>query len=143
MFCKCLHRFIPKHRSYCAADAFHHQHQCLHCLTLHNTAVAVAHGDRGCDDGDGDDAGCDPVVVVFVAAAALVVALVPCLIGLPVLPANTDFRLTVMWMVSQLVHLFLALRLHHCPQPRCKALDSLHSPPSCTSDLKVALTFLL
>lgn len=90
IFSACFHIFIPKHKSYCAGDVFHHWLHCLHYLILHNTLVAAAHGNCDCDDGDGDDAGCD-AVVVFVS-----VVLVPCQELLPVLPANTKFHLTVM-----------------------------------------------
>ena len=113
IFCERFHKFIPKHKSYCAGDVSHHWNHCLHHLTSHNTVVAAVHGDCDCDDGDGDDGGCDPVVVVVVVvvvvAAAVVAAVVfvsvfvfvsvsrgPCEIRLPVLPAHTEFHLTVM-----------------------------------------------
>lgn len=91
IFCECLHTFIPKHKSYCAGDVFRQWHHRLHYLTLHSTVVAAAHGNCDCGDGDGDGAGCDPVVVVVFVS----VSLVPCQTLLRVLPAHTEFHLTV------------------------------------------------
>ncbi|KDR14685.1 hypothetical protein L798_11457 [Zootermopsis nevadensis] len=108
MYGECLHMFTLEHKSCCVDDVCYCH--CHHFQTLHNSAVAVVHGNCDYDDGDGgDDVDCDP------AAAAVV----PHLKGLLVLPAHKDSHLTVMWMVAPLtplVYLFLELHLHHSPQ---------------------------
>lgn len=102
--------FKLEHKSYCVDDVFHCQYHCLHYQTSHNIDAAAAHGKCDCGDGDADDGDCD---------LGLASAVVPFLIGLPVLPAHTDSHLTVTWMVTLLVYLFLLLHLHHSPQKHC------------------------
>lgn len=109
-YSECLHMFTLEHKNCYANDVcychFRHFH---HFQTLHNTAVAVVHGNCDYDGGDGGDDG-------DYGPAAASAAVVPLLAGLLVLPAHTDSHPTVMWMVIPLVYLFQVPHLRHSRQ---------------------------